>query len=377
MLARAGVVPLSGWISDYPMTPAIVGQLEESVAAAAKEGKLKLSPDEAVRRLHNLAGQLNLPTPAGPAESAVSQAPAEQQAPKPEQTVINNYYYNEGPPIVTYYPPPAPYAYLYAWVPFPSFWFGFWWPGFFIVHDFTTVVVVSNRPVIVSNRIIVDRFHKRFVTVDPIVRTKRGTVLPHTTIRTESGKTFRTVTELRKSGSFASRDAGKQVTSGSRAPETKGFRSPEARKGAWDIYSRSVQNMRSGASREGVIRGEKRRIAPSAPGPRMNSLNRQSGGVGREVAPSTPRKSFRGQSWSGERRDFAPGPRMNSLNRPSGGRESWQVVPGQPQRSFRGQPWSGKKQDLLPGPPVKRDRGSAGNRNFMRSFDRDNRRSGF
>ena len=35
MLARAGVSPLNGWISDYPMTPEIIGQLGDSITAAA------------------------------------------------------------------------------------------------------------------------------------------------------------------------------------------------------------------------------------------------------------------------------------------------------------------------------------------------------
>src|SRR5574337_680895 len=39
MLAKAAVVPSNGWISDYPMTPEIVGQLQSSIAKAAEEGK--------------------------------------------------------------------------------------------------------------------------------------------------------------------------------------------------------------------------------------------------------------------------------------------------------------------------------------------------
>ena len=59
-------------------------------------------------------------------------------------TEIDNYYYDEGPPVVTYYPPPYDYGYLYAWDPFPFWWGGVWFPGFFILTDFDCVVEVGG-----------------------------------------------------------------------------------------------------------------------------------------------------------------------------------------------------------------------------------------
>src|SRR5208337_4660466 len=50
----------------------------------------------------------------------------------PEEEYSEDY----GPPIVTYYPPPWNYAYLYDWVPWPFWWGGFGFGGFFILGDF-------------------------------------------------------------------------------------------------------------------------------------------------------------------------------------------------------------------------------------------------
>ena len=78
MLAKAGVAPLNGWISDYPMTPEIIGQLGDSIAAAADEGKLPMTAGEATKGLYYLASQMNLPTPAG---SGPGTAPEGQSKP--------------------------------------------------------------------------------------------------------------------------------------------------------------------------------------------------------------------------------------------------------------------------------------------------------
>ena len=181
LLAKAGVTPLNGWISVYPVTPQIVGQLQDSIAKAADEGKLSVKKDDATRGLYSLTSQMTLPTPAGEGGTAPEgkMVPAEQSNPQ----TINNYYTDQGPPIITYYPPPVYYGYLYDWVPYPVFWFGFWFPGYFVCHSFTRVIVVNTRPVIVSNNVI-DRHGRKVAVVDPIVRTKSGGIIPITTLRT-------------------------------------------------------------------------------------------------------------------------------------------------------------------------------------------------
>jgi hypothetical protein len=344
LLARAGVVPLNGWISDYPMTPAIMGQLRESITGAAAEGRLSMDPQEAVERLYALAGELNLPTPAGPGHS-----PEESQsalAGKSNSTVINNYYYDQGPPVVTYYPPPAEYVYLYHWVPYPAWWYGYWFPGFFICRDFTTTVVVSavvvNRPfigtriAIVSNRII-DPVSRVTVVVAPVVRTGSGRVRPITTLRAGNGRTFGSISEVRReAGSIRPRTVMPGAAPNNAAGNS-GFRSAEDRRRAESILSRGARNMRDAGARENrAIRGEERRSV--APGVSGRSFNKASRGENRRfIAPRLPNGSSIESSRSGERRIVTPGPPKRERTFTGTGRSAQSpfVAPRQLERSIR------------------------------------------
>jgi hypothetical protein len=320
LLARAGIVPLNGWISDYPMTPAVLGELQDAIAKAGSEGKLPIGVDEATRRLFDLAQAMDLPVPAGPETEGA--AAAEQSYP----SVVNNYYYDYGPPIITYYPPPTYYAYLYAWVPYPVWWFGFWFPGYYICNDFTTVVVVRSRPLIVTNRFI-DPVTKRHAVLAPIVkRDAKGTVKPLTMFRTEDGRTFKTLFDMKKEAGRSGLRAGRPDTPGKRAFRTEGFKSPEARKSAEAIFSRSVGRMTEGRGPEGrMVREEKRRAAP---GPAERSYRhpatRGSGDPGRPyVAPRSPSKE-------GGKRFIAPGRGERSFKPPvtrRGGESGRSFVP--------------------------------------------------
>ncbi len=290
LLARAGVSPLNGWISDYPMTPEIIGQLGDSIAAAAGQGKLSMTAGEATQGLYSLASQMNLPTPAG---SDAGTMPEGQSNP----TVVNNYYYDQGPPVISYYPPPVDYWYLYDWVPYPVFWFGFWFPGFFICHNFTTTVFVSNgafvgRTAIVSNRFI-DPVTRTVTRVDPLVRTSTGTVRPTTALRTGSGQLFRTATDMRRGVTWSGVSAVRTGTAVSgRAAGTGGFRTLEARNGAQAIYSRSVQGMsvRSRSERTTMRSSGTHYTAPGRAGRSYIAPSRGSGG--RSAAPSSPSRSY-------------------------------------------------------------------------------------
>jgi hypothetical protein len=337
MLAQAGVVPLNGWISDYPVTPEIVGQIQDSIAKAAAEGKLRMTGDEATNALFELTAELNLPTPTGPGSAVAegSQAPAEQPVPPVNPTVVNNYYYDQGPPIITYYSPPVYYGYLYDWVPYPVWWFGFWFPGFYICHDFTTVVVVRTfigpRTAIVSNRFI-DPVTRTVVRVGPVVKTSKGAARPITTLRTGDGKTFATLADIRKG-------AGKPGTFANSASKTWGFRSPEARKGAQTIYDRSVQRMSTR-----TVRGDERRfIAPNTSGrPYRPSVMR-----GRDdyVRPSVPPGS---PSRGGERWYRAPNAPERSFNGPMRGSERRFVAPNTIGRSYRPSVMRGRYESVRP-----------------------------
>jgi hypothetical protein len=208
MLASAGIAPKNGWISDYPITPDILGELQDAVAAAADSNRLPMGQDEALEVLDSVSADLGLYVLADTSgEYAETPAPASPQYTEP--TVINNYYYREGPPVVTYYPPPPDYLYLYAWVPYPFWYSRFSFSGFFILHDFHKVSIIQKRVVVVTNNVF-HRQHRRFYKIDPVKR--RG------------GRSLRAV---------ARRTYGRPLFTA------------EARRGAWSILQRSHDRMAS------------------------------------------------------------------------------------------------------------------------------------
>jgi hypothetical protein len=96
----------------------------------------------------------------------------------PGAEVINNYYDYDGPPVVTYYAPPAPYYYLYSWVPYPFWYSSFYFPRYYILHGFHRRVYWNNRSYAVTN--YVGRgFGGRGGVVDPVHRNLSGGVIPN------------------------------------------------------------------------------------------------------------------------------------------------------------------------------------------------------
>jgi len=168
MLASVGIAPKNGWISDYPVTPDILGELQDAVAAAADSNRLPMGKDEALEVLESVSADLGLYVLSHTSgEYAEAPPPAGPQYTEP--TVINNYYYREGPPVVTYYPPPPDYLYLYAWVPYPFWYSRFFFSGFFILHDFHKVSIIHKRVVVVTNHVF-HRHHRRFYKINPVKR---------------------------------------------------------------------------------------------------------------------------------------------------------------------------------------------------------------
>jgi hypothetical protein len=168
MLASAGIAPKNGWISDYPVTPDILGELEDAVAAAADSNRLSMDKSEALEALASVSADLGLSVVAD-TSGEYAEAPPPASPPYTQPPVINNYYSREGPPVVTYYPPPPDYLYLYAWVPYPFWCSRFFFSGFFILRDFHKVSIIHKRVVVVSNHFF-HRGHRRFFRVDPLKR---------------------------------------------------------------------------------------------------------------------------------------------------------------------------------------------------------------
>jgi hypothetical protein len=164
-LSDVGVSPRNGWIADYPVTPDIIGELRQAVGDAADAGKVPFSRDEALQRFDRTLSASGLSiTPYSPEGSNEPVPPGSENYPNP--AIVNNYYYNEGPPVVTCYTPPPDFYYLYAWVPSPFWWSGFWFPGFFVLHDFHRTIIVDRRPAFVSNHFRDVRAHRAF-RIDP------------------------------------------------------------------------------------------------------------------------------------------------------------------------------------------------------------------
>ena len=172
-LASISIAPRNGWISDYPMTPDIIVEVRESTARSASAGSLRMAEAEATGIVDSVSTAMNLPIKVAGGKHAYesssssrsssssnsgseyessssfeyqSSSSSEYQsssgAPPPEfsdyvePTDVEAYYNDYGPPIVSYYPPPWGYSSLYAWVPWPFWWGGFGFGGFFILNDF-------------------------------------------------------------------------------------------------------------------------------------------------------------------------------------------------------------------------------------------------
>ena len=210
MLTSVGIAPKNGWIADYPVTPNIIGELQNAVASAADSKKLPMGKDDALKAFQNLTTEFSLAVvPGGSGQYAENQ-------PQPDSSMIDNYYYEEGPPVVTYYPPPWDYYYLYDWAPYPFWYGGFFFPGFFVLTDFSIVVHGHHHHHhLVTNHFINPRTHA-VTRVDPVSHTQtsfsRTTAFNSTTTKNAASSIFN-----RSSNSMGSRTFGhsNSLTNGS------------------------------------------------------------------------------------------------------------------------------------------------------------------
>ena len=192
MLTSAGIAPKNGWIADYPLTPNVIGELQSTVTAAADAKKLPMGKEEALKAFESLTTEVGVAVSPGSGQYAQSQPPTSSEYVQPEE--INNYYSDEGPPVVTYYPPPWDYDYLYAWVPYPFWYTGFFFPGFFVLNDFDIIVVGHHHHHFrISNHFFNVRTHA-FGRVDPVdhawTRGSRTTAFHPTATRNAASSIF-------------------------------------------------------------------------------------------------------------------------------------------------------------------------------------------
>ncbi len=198
LLSSFGIAPKNGWIADYPMTPIIIGELQNAVAASADAHKLPMAKDDALRAFGAVTAEFGLAiVPGSPGQYAENQL-----QPNPDE--INGYYYEEGPPVVTYYPPPWDYYYLYAWVPYPFWWGGFFFSGFFCLHDFHRHIFFGGHHHFISNH-FVDPVTHAVSTVDPRTGTV-GRTANNSPARTQG---FRSAEATKAAGSIVNRSFGR------------------------------------------------------------------------------------------------------------------------------------------------------------------------
>ncbi len=187
ILASVGITPKNGWISEYPMTPIVVGELQDSMQAAANSGKLTLTTDDAMKAFEATVANagLSMQPATGAASNESQQPPTYGEYSNPD--VVDNYYYDYGPPVVTYYPPPWDYDYIYAWVPYPFCCSGFFFPGFFILNDFSTVVVVDGHHFVCTNHVF-DPATRTVARIDPRTGVFVKSVGAHHAFTTSEGR---------------------------------------------------------------------------------------------------------------------------------------------------------------------------------------------
>ena len=112
VLASVGIAPRNGWVSDYPVTPDVIGELRAVITAAADSNTLDIRTDDALAAFSDLLDQLGLP-PITTDDS--DQYTEDTQPPMSAETGtyvdsggLVDYYGGFGPPVVTYYTPPGP-----------------------------------------------------------------------------------------------------------------------------------------------------------------------------------------------------------------------------------------------------------------------------
>ena len=168
ILGDMGIAPHNGWIADYPITPDIVGELQNAVTKAAESGRLKISSDEAYRRFKDVCAEYRLSVePEILSEKREFASPESWKHPDPAS--ISEQFSMAGPPVITYYDPPPAYSHLYCMVPYPFRSHGLRFPGFFILNQFHRTLFEDGRVEFVSNSFHVFRNHRVF-RIDPVAR---------------------------------------------------------------------------------------------------------------------------------------------------------------------------------------------------------------
>lgn len=134
-LSQIGIIPRGGWSAGSLVTPALIGELQNSIFLAARSGQLLISGNKVVSRFNNVRHQMGLPI--FPVKASARSAFLNAGVVSPSQ--INSFFIKNGPPLMTFFPPPSKFSNLFAFTPCPFVCSNVFFPGFFVRQD------VSNR----------------------------------------------------------------------------------------------------------------------------------------------------------------------------------------------------------------------------------------
>jgi hypothetical protein len=353
ILGSSGIAPKNGWIADYPVTPDIIGELQNAIGGAADAGKLPMEKDEALKAFQDLSASLDLPIVAETSGSYTGSETRKSYGRYSDPTVINNYYYTEGPPVVTYYPPPWDYHYLYSWVPWPFWYHGFPFHGFFVLRHFHRPIFLHKKVVVVSNRVF-DPVNKKVFVVDPVQR-GAGRV-PNVEINRTGTSGFHSGDARRGAASIVERSRERTSGPGNgmtvRPPTPMGRGEGSVRQ---PIPDRSMERDQSGTGGRGSSGRAFSQQGNIAPRNEMNfqrpsmPVERSSSGPGRGVE-----RSFRPPSMSGN----GSGRSESTFNAPSRGGGSLSAPFIGNSRGSAGEVRSGRPSEGISGGSGRGDRGS-------------------
>jgi hypothetical protein len=226
LLSGLGIEPKNGWITDYPVTPTVLGDIEKGIVTASGQGKIALPKDQVLKLLGEVKTKLGLDiesaskVPAGLSRKSEKKTvysyidsqgvthytdiyesipteyrhsirtlslstaqgisdniwdnrarisdPESLAIPIPDD--INDYYEEQGPPVVTYYSPPVPYDYLYTWTPYPFWSTGVYFPGFFVLNNFHRKITFNRHSHFVSHHAKGGKHHRHPFSTGPVKR---------------------------------------------------------------------------------------------------------------------------------------------------------------------------------------------------------------
>jgi len=91
LLSSLGIEPKNGWISEYPVTPAVLGDIDNDIAAVCEQGRIALPKDQVIKKVNALKARLGFNISLSP-----NTPPLTGQPPNPGNTKIYSYIDNKG-----------------------------------------------------------------------------------------------------------------------------------------------------------------------------------------------------------------------------------------------------------------------------------------